>query len=1165
MRFLFRRIVLLFIFSIAAYYCKSQNAFFTDAPENSFINAVQKRVIIPEKYRTVKLNPAGILSFFESLPSEQNITNPRTTPVLVVPMPNGTMAKFHVWESAAMAPILAAAHPNIRTFTGQGIDDPTATIKFDWTKFGFHAMILSPLTGSVFIDPFDQQTVTNYISYYKADYKKKDNFFELGPIEYPQNENRPAADNVLAGFCVGSQLRTYKLAIACTNQYAIAATGLANPTTADALAKIVITVNRVNGVYEKELSIRLVLVNAETSVIFTSTATDPFTGNNNASTLINESQTIIDNNIGTANYDIGHTFSTGGGGLAGLRVVCINGQKARGITGSANPVNDAYDIDYVAHEMGHQFGGNHTFNSASGNCSGNGSSSSNAEPGSGSTIMAYAGICGNTDNLQANSNPQFHAISFNQISTYSTTGNGNSCPVISPTGNTQPSVAAGLDYVIPKSTPFFLTGSATDPNGDALTFSWEQIDVGGTFAAWNNPSGNAPLFRSNVPQASPVRFFPKLDDVIGNISTRGELLPTYARTLNFRLTARDNRAGGGGVCFDESTVTISGTAGPFQVTSPNSTGIDWLANEFRTVTWDPSGTGAAPVSCSNVKIELSTDGGLSFPITVLAATPNDGQEEILVPNNVTSLARIRITAVGNVFYDMSNANFTIQNSPEVEFVFSNPLPVTTCGGNISVATLNTASRNGFTTNINLSATGVPPGTTITFGSGTLSPGSNTTVTLNNISSLASGTYNVTINGVAGIISKARVISFVVSGPPAPPSTLTIPAINATGVAILPSFNWTAVAGAGSYKLEISFSGSFSQIAQTISNITALPAILTAPLTENTTYYWRITTTNSCGTSAVSATGIFRTGITVCNSRTQTSTDIPKAISATGTPTVTSTLTIPAASGITISDLNVVGLTGTHSYVGDITVKLTSPAGTTVTLFDQVCDNAANFNINLDDEAAGNIACPPTGNQTAKSLNPLSAFDGQNSAGTWTLTIKDNFDVDGGSLAGWGLVTKNCTFISTPVSSAPWSQLCPPFAGTLLTSNLTGASYQWQLNTGSGFVNITNNANYSGATTATLQVINAPSSWNGYQYRCVVDGNNSNDFILGFASYWNGSVSNAWENAANWNCNAVPDANTDVYIFSGTAVVNSNATGRSVSVNPGSSVTVNSGFKLTVAH
>ncbi len=1017
MKFIFPRIISTILFAILFLSASAQQNYFTDITESAVKKTDQKRVIIPEKYRTVQLDTGSLGPFLRLLPAEQNIlSNRNNTPVMLIPMPNGTMAKFHVWESSTMAPELAAAYPELRTFTGQGIDDPTATIKLDWTLFGFHAMILSPITGSIFIDPYDQKTVINYISYYKADFKKKEKFTELPPIKFPKNPSaKTSPANVQAGTCVGTQLRTYRLAVACTGEYAVAATGLPTPTKAQTLAKIVVTVNRVNGVYEKEVAIRLVLIANDTAIIFTSGATDPFTDNVPA-TLINESQTQITNRIGNTNFDIGHTFSTGGGGLAGLGVVCVNGQKASGITGSTSPVGDAYDIDYVAHEMGHQFGGEHTFNSELGFCSGNRSTTANAEPGSGSTIMAYAGIC-DIEDLQPHSDPQFHAVSFDQITEYSVNSSGNSCAVKTNTVNAAPVVAALTNYTIPISTPFVLSGSATDADGDALTYCWDQVDVGGPNTPWNAPEGNAPLFRSFTPVTTPTRYFPKLNNQIFNSTTIGELLPSYARTMHFRLTARDNKAAGGGVCYAQNTVTTVAAAGPFLVTYPNTSGITWNVNEFQTITWDPAGSAAAPVSCANVMIQLSTDGGLTFPITISASTPNDGNEEIQVPNNVTTQARIRVMAVGNVFYDFSNANFKIQTSPSSTFSFSSPNPVAVCSATSGTATLKSASLAGFATTIALTASLNPAGTTVNFGTTSLSPGNSTTVTLNNTNTLAPGTYTVRVTGVAGSVTKTRDILFVVGTGGSAPASLTLPANDAIGQTTLPAFNWTAVSGATSYTLEISTTSDFAAIVQTVSGITVLPAVLTTPLAENTVYYFRVKSTNTCGTGAASVTpNRFKTGLSSC----KTSTDIPKVISASGTPTITSTITIPAAAGVVITDLNVIGLKGDHSYVSDLTFTLISPNNTSVIILDAPCNGYADFNLNLDDQAGVALSCPPTGAITSTPDNPLSVFNGQNSAGTWTLRVKDNATQDGGNLTGWGLnfnsnTTTNCLITAIPLA------------------------------------------------------------------------------------------------------------------------------------------------------
>ena len=1145
------RIIVVFILSFIVSGIAAQQVFFQEVAENTF-SRVQKRGVVPAKYRTLKLDSTSFLHFVQTIPSENIIRSRGMAPVIAIPMPEGGTARFTVWESSVLDPQLAAKYPGIRTFTGQGIDDPTANIKLDWTPSGFHAMILSAVNGAVFIDPYSQGSATDYIAYHKRDYMKAGKFLELPLVRVPGLRNRPASPaEVMAGVCVGSQLRTYRLALAANGEY----TAFHGGTVAKALAAQATTMNRVNGVYERELSIRMVIVANNDLLIFTNSNTDPYTNSNPNAIMLTQNQGRIDSVIGNANYDIGHVFSTGGGGVAGLGVVCISGYKAQGVTGTSSPTGDPFNIDYVAHEMGHQFGAEHPFNSAIDNCAGNGTITSNAEPGSGSTIMGYAGICG-TDDLQTASDAFFHAISLNEISDYTINGPANSCAQITATGNTPPTVNAGANYVIPKSTPFILSGGGTDANGDVLTYSWEQVNTGGAFGSWDSPTGNAPIFRSFIPVAAPVRYFPKLATVISNATIIGELLPSYARILNFRLTARDNRANGGGVCFDEMNVTVNGTAGPFVVTYPNAAGITWLVNDFKTITWNPAGTAGAPISCSNVKIELSIDGGLTYPVIIAASTPNDGTEEIKVPANVSNSARIRVMGVGNIFYDISNANFSIQQSPTTEFVFNNPVPVSICAATSASTELKTSGLNGFSTAVNLSATGNPAGTTVTFSTNPVAPGSATNVTLNNIGSLPGGTYNVTVNGVAGTVSKSRIISFTINGGLAAPGQ-TAPVSNAAGVVTLPTFNWTAVSTATSYTLEIATASNFTPVLQTVSNITTIPYTLTTALAENTVYYWRVKAANSCGSGTVSASRVFKTGITSCNA----STNIPVSISQDAASTITSTLVIPANQGAPVIDLNISGLKGTHEYISDLTFKLTSPAGTTVVLFDQVCSSEKNFDLSLDDEATvTTFPCPPVGGVIVKPTNPLSAFDGENSAGTWTLTIIDNYSGDGGVLNGWGL----CFFKSTPLSTAPaWTQLCPPASGTSLTSNLTGATYQWQLNTGSGFVNIANNANYAGVNSATLQITNAVSAWSGYQYRCVVAGVNSTVFTLGFANYWVGAVSNLWGTAGNWSCNAIPDANTDVFINSGSVVITSNAICRSLAVNPGASVQVNTGFKITV--
>ncbi|UEG49276.1 M12 family metallo-peptidase [Ferruginibacter lapsinanis] len=663
MKKIFTKALFILLLAVISVKANAQNNFFADKPEKAFRQTELKPIVKPSKYRTVSLDTTAFKKFLQSLPALSISADRNNTPVLELPMPNGTTAKFHVWETEIMAPELAAKFPDIKTYTGQGVDDKTATIKIDWTPLGFHAMILSALSGTILIDPYSNGNKVNYISYFKSDFKKKGAFKELAPKKLTENLHRPIqGNNILAG--VGTQLRTYRLAIACTHQYAAAVCSPSAPTVALTLSAIVTAVNRINQVYEKELSIHFTLIANENSIIFPTAGVDPFTGNDDAQILVDESQSVIGTTIGSANYDIGHTFSTGAGGAASVGVVCSTNHKAEGVTGTSNPVGDPFVIDYVCHEMGHQFNADHSFNSELDFCGSplQWNATTNAEPGSGSTIMGYSAnpaICG-TDNLQNNSDAVFHTVSFIEISTFSVNGGGNSCAVKTATGNTIPVVNAGADYIIPKSTPFRLSGSATDANGDALSYSWEQIDVGAPASKWNEPSGtSAPLFRSFLPVDSGVRYFPKISDVVNNTTTIGELLPAIARPMNFRLTARDNRAGGGGVNYDDILVTVN-SDGPFKVTYPTAAGITWTGNTTQTVTWDVANTNISPVSTANVSIELSTDGGYTYPITLIASTPNDGSQTITVPNvATTTTARIRVKAVGNIFYNISSNNFNI--------------------------------------------------------------------------------------------------------------------------------------------------------------------------------------------------------------------------------------------------------------------------------------------------------------------------------------------------------------------------------------------------------------------------------------------------------------------------------------------------------------------------
>ncbi len=755
-------------------------------------------------------------------------------------MPDGSFQRFHIVEAPIMHPDLAKKYPDIKSYAGYGIEDPTAYLRFDMTPQGFHAMMLNAASGHVFIDPYAREGIEHYVVYFKKDFYVDKPWKCDGSHDDDKQEPLPISSFEKAGDC---KLRTYSLALACTGEYAAFHGGTAS----QALAAMNTTMTRVNGIFERDLSVTMQMVANNDLLVFTNASTDPYS-NYDATAMLTENKNTCNNVIGSANYDIGHVFSTGGGGLAYVKAICNSTYKAGGVTGTTSPVGDPFDIDYVCHEMGHQFGANHTQNN---NCISN--STTSVEPGSGSTIMGYAGIC--TPNIQAHSDAYFHAISIQEIQAFiSGNGAGNACATLS-TINIVPTFTAIPDYAVPKSTPFFLTGNGTDPNsGDVLSYCWEQMDYALATMPPVSTSMGGPCFRSLPPSTSPVRYFPNLTAVINNTMPAWEVLPSVARTLNFRLTVRDNHIGGGCTKEDNIVVTVA-SSGPFVVTAPN-TAISWPALSAQTVTWNVAGTTSSPVSAANVDILLSLDGGLTYTITLKSATVNDGTEVVTLPENQTTQARIMVRGTGKIFYDISNVNFTIgQPAPDFN-LNATPSPQTLCKGGSSTITVSVGAISNFSGNVSLSATGLPSGVTATFSPATVSAPGNSILTLSGTASVTVGSYNITISGVGSTGTKTKVTAIAVVTTPAQ-AVQSAPATGITGASLTPVLSWTAVAGATSYEVQIANNSTFNNPIVNTAGITTLS--YTSPaLPASTLLYWRVRAVNSCGAGVFSASRTFTT-------------------------------------------------------------------------------------------------------------------------------------------------------------------------------------------------------------------------------------------------------------------------------------------------------------------
>ncbi len=611
------------------------------------------RKTTPTQYQLFSLDTKTLQKALQSSAST-GISKKAPTLLLKFPTEKGILKSFSIQQANTLHPALAKKYPGINSYVGYGIEDPTSVVRFSVSQIGLHAMISSGLHGTIYIDPYTTDK-KNYIAYAKNHLTNTENSFECMVKEQATAHVEKLAPRSTKN-ANDKQLRTFRLALACTGEYAqfhlsnqnISAGASVQQKKAAILAAMNTTMTRVNGIFEKDLALTMVLVPNNDEVIFLDARSDDYS-NNDGGAMLGQNQRVCDNVIGSRNYDIGHVFSTGGGGVAYLNSPCT-GSKAGGVTGGARPIGDPFDVDFVAHEMGHQYGGNHTQNN---NCQ---RSRASVEPGSASTIMGYAGIC--SPNVQRNSDAYFHAISIQEMWTNISQGRSR-CAELSDTGNTAPTANAGSNYTIPASTPFVLKGNATDVDNDALTYCWEQMDADPAPMPPEASSNKGPAFRSFAATVSPERYFPKLTTVIdGKTASTWEVIPSVSRTMNFRLIVRDNSPRGGATDSDDMTVTVAGNAGPFIVTTPN-TNISWKSGTKQTVQWDVAGTTANGINAATVDILLSTDGGNSYPITIAAAVPNNGNHEITVPNNVGTKNRIMVKGTDHIFYDISNTNFEI--------------------------------------------------------------------------------------------------------------------------------------------------------------------------------------------------------------------------------------------------------------------------------------------------------------------------------------------------------------------------------------------------------------------------------------------------------------------------------------------------------------------------
>ncbi len=801
------------------------------------------RLSFPSEFKLFNLNTASLNQEVFSIVGNRALKH---STIISLPNSDGNLEQFEIFEASNFEPALQAQFPNIRAYSGKGITDKSATLKLSISPQGIQTMVFRTDKENEFIEPYSRDH--SVYAVFKSQRTK-------GGL--PWRCSTPDADLATSlhtqvsnsGIAArsGGDLKTMRLAQSCNGEYAnyFGATSAAQ--VGLVLAAYNNTLTRCNGVYEKDLALHLNLVANSTSVIYYNPATDPYS--TTLSQWNAQLQSTLTANIGEANYDIGHMFgATGGGGNAGcIGCVCVNGSKGSGITSPNDgiPQGDNFDIDYVAHEVGHQLGGNHTFSHS---LEGTGV---NKEVGSGITVMGYAGIT--AQDVAPHSIDVFHQASIAQIQANLAT---KTCPITSSMANVTPVVAAVGNFTIPISTPFALTGSATDGNaGDVLTYSWEQNDnstVSGTSSVASATKATGPNWISFPPTTSGTRLFPKLSTILagalvsgplagGDAGANTEALSSVSRTLNFRLTVRDNAPYSstaplsiGQTQFTDAVVTVSNTSGPFAVTAPN-TAVTWAGGSTQNITWSVNNTTAAPVSCANVKISLSTDGGLTFPTVLVASTPNDGTEALVIPTIPSTTARIKVEAVGNIFFDISNTNFTIGGA--IACGDATGLASSAIGNNTATISWNAvANAVSYAVDYKLNSSSIWTSFAIAQTATTANLTGLTQASLYDWrvqATCASGTGNF----VAAQFTTAT--PFVCNAP----TSLTASAITSSGATI----SWAAVSGAANYAVDYKLNS--STVWTSAATATTSTSVVIAGLSASALYDYRVST--NCGVNGAS--------------------------------------------------------------------------------------------------------------------------------------------------------------------------------------------------------------------------------------------------------------------------------------------------------------------------
>lgn len=791
-----------------------------------------------------------------------------TKTIIQLPDENGVLSDFYLQKTQNFQPELAKKFPSIQSFKVVKVSDRTVSGRVSLGTNGFNAVISSSNKKPIIIEPYLKDK-SKYMVYSKASLHNEKEHFECNVI----NENLLAKKVVASKQVNDGLLRTYRIAIVATAEYSqfhlerenISLSATDQVRKATILSAINTSLTRINEVFERELSVNFTLVANNDKILFFDTNTDGIT-NNALAEMIDECQVICDREIGNVNYDIGHVVSKGNNtGLAAGGVVCLTGQKARAATSRTFPVGDTFDVDFFAHEIGHQFGASHSYNNS---CERNRFDATAVEPGSGSTIMSYAGIC--SPNVQGQVDDYFHTVSLTQM--WDVIQSSATCASSININNTAPTVDAGLDYVIPKNTPFVLSGTGSDLEDEAtLTYSWEQTNNNIAIMPPVSSNQEGPTFRSLSPKNTAERYFPNLEDIVAGNSPIWEVLPAVARSLNFSLTVRDNNPAGGAFAKDDIGITVA-DAEPFLVTSQNTPEI-WNVGSTQTITWEVGTTNQSPINTQFVTIKLSIDGGKTFPVSLTESTVNNGSFAFVVPENISEEVRVMVKAGDNIYFDVNDSNIEIRSTIPT-FIFTTETAIATaCNtGNESVTyTLNLDFINNFSETVSFSSSGLPEGATVNFTSETVSKDNTVEVTVSNLDNITAQNYTLNFTGTSASVTRNVSVDLLITNLITNAVNLSLPANGSEKIPVAAGFSWEENTNAAFYSIEIATDESFSNLILEANS--SIPAFTALNLVKGTQYFWRVKPVNTCSEGNFSEVFSFKTEICdVCPSQGNTDFD-----------------------------------------------------------------------------------------------------------------------------------------------------------------------------------------------------------------------------------------------------------------------------------------------------